>query len=325
MDDTIWAQIPDEVLIRVLSFLPLRMLFQLRVVCKRWSGMIQSSDFNRMCVDVKSPAMAAHPAICYVYNRVGFRWAIYDNEERQWQLMPDLSNRSEDDRIKKREIYVASRGLLCLLEVGNVDLINSLTVWNPLTNHETEVPRFLSAWSFPLVRIMFHDARTNSYKLILAGNQNYHPEDARYSATEVFDSARGEWAEGGKLLPSLRFPFSNGAFCNGAVYYFASRPMTMYDILLVYDVGENEWSEIKHIVPSNTYCTPYLFECDGNLLTVMHLLSGPPVRIASCGIFHLDFATKEWKMVTFMCIHVKLIVFICLYACNYYGAHDIMD
>jgi F-box interacting protein len=295
--NTIWAQIPDEVLIRVLSFLPLRMLFQMRVVCKRWSSMIRSSDFNRMCVDVQAPAVAPHPAICHVYNRLSFRWAIYSGSDRQWQLMPDFFHgRSEQDRMKKREVYVASRGLLCLLEVGDVDVIKSLTIWNPLTNHEQELPAFLSSWSFPLVRIMFHDARTNAYKLILAGNQNYHPEDERYSATEIYDSAHGAWIRGGKLLPSLRFPFSNGAICNGAVYYFASRPMTMYDILVVYDVDENEWSEINHVIPSNTYCTPYLFECDGNLLTVMHVLSGPPARIASCAIFHLDFRTKEWGM-----------------------------
>ncbi|KAG0630192.1 hypothetical protein M758_1G160800 [Ceratodon purpureus] len=297
MDDTIWAQIPDEVLIRVLSFLPLRMLFQMRVVCKRWSSMIQSSDFNRVCLDVNAPALAPHPAICYVYNRLGFRWAIYDNSERQWQLMPDFYSRSEEDRMKKREIYVASRGLLCLLEVGDIDVIKSLTIWNPLTNHEHELPTFLSSWSFPLVRIMFHDTETNSFKLMLSGNQNYHPEDERYSATEIYDSAQGAWIRGGNLLPSLRFPFSNGAICNGAVYYFASRPMTMYDILLVYNIGENKWSEVNHIIPTNTYCTPYLFECDGSLLTVMHLLSGPPARMASCAIFHLDFRTKEWMMV----------------------------
>ena len=297
MDDPIWSQMPDEVLIRVLSFLPLRMLFQMRVVCKRWLEMIQSPDFNRMCLDVRSPAVAPHPAICYVYNRLGFRWAIYDNLERQWQLMPEFYGRSEEDRVKKREIYVASRGLLCLLEVGDIDVIKSLTIWNPLTNHEHELPQFLSSWSFPLVRIMFHDARTNSYKLILSGNQNYHPEDKRYSATEIYDSAQGAWTRGGKLLPSLRFPFSNGAICNGAVYYFASRPMTMYDILLVYNIDENKWSEVNHIIPTNTYCTPYLFECNGKLLTVMHLLSGPPARIASCAIFHLDFGSKEWRMV----------------------------
>lgn len=272
------------------------MLFQMRVVCKRWASMIRSSDFTRICSDVRAPAVAPHPAICYVFNRLGFRWAVYDGQERQWQIMPDFNGRSQDDRMRKREIYVASRGLLCLLEVGDIDVLRSLTIWNPLTNKEQELPQMRSSWSFPLVRIMFHDARTNSYKLMLSGNQYYQPEDARYSATEIYDSAQGAWIRGGNLLPSLRFPFSNGAICNGTVYYFGSRPMTMYDILLMYDVEENKWSEIDHRIPTNTYCTPYLFECDGNLLTVMHLLSGPPARIANCAIFHLDFQSKEWKM-----------------------------
>lgn len=298
MNDIMWPEIPDDIMMRVLSFLPLRRLFQMRVVCKRWSNLTQCPDFNKICLEVKAPVLAPHPAVCYVYNRLGFRWAVFDTAEGKWQVMPNFHARFEDERTKNREIYVASRGLLCLLEVGTIDVMKSLTIWNPLTNHEQQLPKFLSLWSFPLVRIMVHYDNTNSYKLILSGNQNYPPQDERYSATEIFDSAKGVWVQGGKLLPNLMFPFSNGAVCNGAVYYFASRPMTMYDILLKYDVDEDKWSEIDHIIPQNTYCTPYLFDYNGNLLTLMHLLSGPPARNASCAIFHLDFNTREWTILT---------------------------
>lgn len=301
MDDSLWGQMPHEVLIRVLSFLPLARLFQLRCVCKRWSNVIYCPDFIRICVEVKAPAMSPQPAVCYVYSPGGFRWSLFDNTEKRWQLMPCYSGNSGTNHeiSRKREIYVATGGLLCLLEVGSVDLMKTLTVWNPLTNQGKELPSFINLWSYPLVRFMFEDAKNKSYKVVLSGNQNYQTEDDRFVATEIYDSGSGCWREGGNLLPSLRFPFSNGAFCKGVLYYLASRPMTMYDILIKYDIEEDEWSEVSHIIPIDTYCTPYLFECEGRLLMMMHLLTGT-ARMASCGIFDLNFETKEWEMLTEM-------------------------
>jgi len=70
----------------------------------------------------------------------------------------------------------------------------------------------------------------------------------------------------------------------------------MYDILIEYNLDTNEWNEIPHIIPTNIFCTPYLFEWEGHLLMMMHLLS-EFVQFASCAIFSLDLFTMHWEMI----------------------------
>lgn len=182
-----------------------------------------------------------------------------------------------------------------LLEFGNIDLLHDLMFLNPLTNKIKELPKFESSWSNPLVWHMLEDVKQQSYKIILSGNQNFEVEDDQYLIIKVYDSIFDTWRIGGSLLSSLRFPFSNGIMCNGVLYCLVSKPTTMYDILIEYNLDTNEWNEVPHIIISNTFCTPYLFEWEGHLLMMMHLLS-EVVQFASCAIFSLDLFTMHWEM-----------------------------
>ncbi len=107
---------------------------------------------------------------------------------------------------------------------------------------------------------MLEDVKQQSYKIILSSNQNFEVEYDQYLITKVYDSISDTWKIGGSLLSSLRFPFSNGAMCNGVLYYLGSKPTRMYDILIEYNLDTNEWNEVPHIIPTNTFCTPYLFD-----------------------------------------------------------------
>jgi hypothetical protein len=187
-------------------------------------------------------------------------------------------------------------GLFCLLEFGNIDLLHALMLWNPLTNKIKELPKLESSSSKSLVWHMLEDDKQQYYKIILFGNQNFEVEDDQYLITKVYDSIFDTWRIGGSLLSSLRFPFSNGAMCNGVLYYLVSKPMTMYDILIEYNLNTNEWNEVPHIIPTNTFCTPYLFEWEGHLLVRMHLHS-EVAHFASCAIFSLDLFNMHWEMI----------------------------
>lgn len=291
----LWSQVPHEVLMRVLSYLPLANLFRMRVVCKQWFDLIQSSDFYKMCKDANSPTVAPHLGVCHVQRSgFGFEWAVFENAWNKWQVMPRIND------VVPREIYVSSRGLLCLLSLGNYDSIEPLLVWNPLTDRKKELPPFLSTWSYPLVRIMFHNDDNKSYRILFSGNQTYPPTDERFLATEIYDSTNDVWTHGENLLADLRYPFSQGAVCDGALYFLASKTITLYDILIKYSVGEDKWTELDHVIPSDAFCTPHLFDFNGRLLTLMQLVSNPCSRFASCGIFGFNFDSREWDLVTEM-------------------------
>jgi hypothetical protein len=70
----------------------------------------------------------------------------------------------------------------------------------------------------------------------------------------------------------------------------------MYDILIEYNLNTNEWNEVPHIIPTNSFCTPYLFEWEGHLLMMMHFLF-EAAQFASCAIFSLDLFTMHWEMI----------------------------
>lgn len=161
---------------------------------------------------------------------------------------------------RRWEFNVGLGGMFCLLEFGNIDLLHALMFLNPLTNKIKELPKLESSWSNPLVWHMLEDVKQQSYKMILSSNQNFEVEDDQYLITKVYDSIFDTWRIGGSLLSSLRFPFSNGAMCNGVLYYLVSKPTAMYDILIEYNLDTNEWNEVPHIILINTFCTPYLFE-----------------------------------------------------------------
>jgi hypothetical protein len=143
---------------------------------------------------------------------------------------------------------------------------------------------------------MLEDVKQQYYKIIFFGTQNFEVEDDQYLITKVYDLIFDTWRIGGSLLSSLRFPFFNGAMCNGVLYYLASKPMTMYDILIEYNLNTNEWNEVPHIILNNIFCTPYLFEWEGHLLMMMHLLS-EATQFASCAIFSLDLFIMHWEMI----------------------------
>lgn len=173
---------------------------------------------------------------------------------------------------RRWEFNVGMGGLFCLLEFGNIDLLHAFMLWNPLINKIKELHKLESSWSKPLVWHMLEDVKQQYYKIILFGNQNFEVEDDQYLITKVYDSIFDTWRIGGSLLSSLRFHFSNGAMCNGVLYYLANKPMTMYDILIEYNLDTNEWNEVPRIIPTNIFCTPYFFEWEGHLLMIMHLL-----------------------------------------------------
>lgn len=287
----LWSQVPLEVLMRVLSYLPLASLFRVRIVCKLWFNLIQSSDFYKLCTEINTSTVAPHLGVCHVHkSEFGFEWAIFENLWNKWQVMPRINDIAQ-------EIYISSRGLLCLLSLGNYNSIEPLLVWNPLTNHKKVLPPFLRAWSYPLIRIMFH-YDDKSYRILFAGNQTYPPTDEMFLATEIYNSTNNVWTHGENLLADLRFPISQGAVCNGTLYFLASKTNTLYDILIKYNVDENKWMEVDHVIPSDAFCTPHLFEFNGQLLALMQLILDPSSRFASCGIFCFDFESKEWDLVS---------------------------
>ncbi len=206
-------------------------------MCKRWASIIYCLDLLQICLDVEIACMDPHPSIFFVYNRGGFWWSTFDHASQQWHIMPSFPKTSCP---RRQEFNVGMGKLFCLLEFGNIDLLHALMLWNPLTNKIKELPKLESSWSNPLLWHLLEDVKQQSYKIILSSNQNFEVEYDQYLITKVYDSISDTWKIGRSLSSSLRFPFSNGGMCNGVLYYLASKPTRMYDILIEYNLDTNE-------------------------------------------------------------------------------------
>jgi hypothetical protein len=293
MDESLWGALPIEVLDRILASLPFPFLFRIRCVCKRWRTLLADPEFLKARAELLAPwNVSLYPAVCFLSDRNyrdGFWWAAFDFSRDKWQIMPSLPQ----NFCGKHELYGSGGGLFCLQASKSLADMKVLSVCNPITAQWRDLPPLLHSWGDPVIRHMIMDFSTSSYKIILAGNRNYEVKDEEYQITEVYDSTLQTWKKGAKFLPSLYLPSPLGAYCNGFLFFLASRPMSyVYDVLIGYDVEQDVWMEIPHVPPKGIHGIPHLFERKGNLwMMISHLRMG---GVAAYAFFELNLNTKMW-------------------------------
>lgn len=175
MDPGLWDTLPDEIIDRILAFLPLPCFFRLQVVCKRWNSLRFSPGF----LDVYSEVVTPRPwlllfakgkersdvprvanlhklgvAYNFLLKRVSF---LYNTESRKWYnlALPCLPPQAS--------ILAASGGLLCC-EGG----MGYFLVCNPVTNTWRPLPpSFLDRNTIQFA--MVTEQSTKSYMVIAVG------------------------------------------------------------------------------------------------------------------------------------------------------------
>lgn len=274
MDQGLWSNLPEDVMDRILAWLPVASFFRFRTVCKRWSYIMFSSSFLSVCSHV--PAQS--PYFLKIANfENSMILSSFDPSVNKWHNIPI-------DFLPYHAGYpvAAARGLLCFINKirGYMDDYTSLFICNPLTKHWRELPPMLSKQR-PILVSMVVDKTTKAYKVIVAGQVS----------TEVFDSSSSTWKKSGSL-PRGEEISRNIAYCNGQVYCLAPRWYNC--ILLSYNVEQEVWARVKTgRLPG--YCQfRHLVECKGHLVIV-----GKSVRhqILTICIWLLEQRTMKWREV----------------------------
>ncbi|CAM6087405.1 unnamed protein product [Calypogeia fissa] len=90
--DGLWTELPADLLERVLSFLPVPDLCRLRSVCKRWSSLICTPEFGKICV--QNASKGPNVGSCLVvkpsldlsrsYSAGIPCWSIFDLDAKRW-------------------------------------------------------------------------------------------------------------------------------------------------------------------------------------------------------------------------------------------------
>lgn len=261
----LWSHLPEQVMERILAFLPLPSFFRFRSVCKRWNSLMYSSRFLEICSQIGGTTttrpwflMLKEPAITLTSEG----W-LYNPCARKWSKLP-LTFLPPGARV-----VATADGILCCSIYSETRVMASrssckkLLVCNPLTKTCIELPSTLKERFVPTVGIVVNP-ETNSYKVMVAGDDMISPFAVKNLTTEVYDSRTNRWRMAATALPRLcNLESGKTVFVQGTFYCMNYNPFSV----LAYDIEQEEWTNIQ--APMKRFIrTPNLVVCRGRLVLV---------------------------------------------------------
>eukprot|EP01018_Ginkgo_biloba_P027146 Gb_21514 [translate_table: standard] len=250
LEDTLWSQLPEELIERILLWLPVASTVQFRSVCTKWKYLLLSDRYyrHRYQIDVKRP--------WFFLCTTGKFSCVFDFEMNRWHRIPNPA-------IPRASILTAAGNIVCL---GNlVAECKVLTICNPISKTLKQLPATRRVQLIHKVSITL-DKDAQSYKIMVAGEDRAMPTMASrvYRLfTEFYDSKAGFWKMAGNPLAHAKFGSDPGVWCNGLFYCITELP---YGVV-IFDPENGVWSELEAAMPS-LLATPSLVESNGRLLMV---------------------------------------------------------
>ncbi|XP_042444649.1 F-box/kelch-repeat protein At5g43190-like [Zingiber officinale] len=225
MDPSIWGRLPDELLDRIIAFLPLRTILALRPTCRRFRSFLSSPAFLSLLHSQYSPSylLLSHPQFsdrCL---------PIYDSVADQWRSV-SLPSSFADACSPSSVLLSSASGLLCFslgrsaLLVANL-LTSSLKIL-PLPVYSASSPSAVTLVSFP--------SPSNSKR----GYKIFLPSDSA-DAVFLYDSASLAWTRFSGFESVLRRgnPRQAGAFFEASLYFTTPEPFSVVG----FDLRSGSW------------------------------------------------------------------------------------
>lgn len=296
LSPALWSTLPTELLERVLAFLPFPNLFRLRSVCRRWNALPHCSYFRQIRASAPRQWGACLPVLFCKDASIDTEdegwnsdsWSAYDTASNEWLRLPPLTCL---DARHPKYLVVGSGGLLC---IGDFDSTENLVVCNPVTRCFRELSPTLGEWAEPDLTAMAIDKHTGSYRLVLAGNRSFSPDESGYRTTEVYNSTTRAWAIAGNIPANLELHSQEGALCSNVLYCLARDPKQgSWNTLTAYDLVSGKWTIVSQSIPHGSR-TPHVIGSHGRILVVAECYD--MVGDSECVIlFELDLMTKKWR------------------------------
>ncbi|MED6213276.1 hypothetical protein PIB30_091564 [Stylosanthes scabra] len=228
------CDLPLELIGEILARLPVRLLLQLKTVCRSWNSLISSHDFTMQHVQ-----RSAQPRLAYACSRRILEWTtnygidvlnctlpslLYDQQQTLTKFVPFPKGMN---RQLQFSIEGSCNGLLCLSQ-GTPYLI--LTLFNPCTGSTsrtapTENPSELGK---SIYYGFGYDILHDKYKFVMGSSFNYLKTDphkmVRCGAKVCTFDANPSWKE----IDHPVFPYSiqngNGKYSGGTINWIVYDP-----------------------------------------------------------------------------------------------------
>ncbi|KAL5861794.1 hypothetical protein ACOSQ4_003090 [Xanthoceras sorbifolium] len=239
--------LPREIVLDILSRLPVTSLLQFKLVCKAWHNLAQdpllaSIHFQR--ASENNPCLIIH---C-------------DHPIRNQLYSVELSDNEEDQRVNKIRVPIfpefkiigSCKGLLCLCDYSTRD---SLYAYNPFTRKYMELPKSIDETLYDL-SVVFgfgFSQTTKEYKVVKVVYWRPPPRDRHpifrrcclQSEVQIFTLGKPAWRSLGKIPYHLLDQEPSQVLVNGRLHWSTwPRRYRIGRLLISFDLEDEQFREV---------------------------------------------------------------------------------
>ncbi|KAL3676651.1 hypothetical protein R1sor_026599 [Riccia sorocarpa] len=270
LDSGLWHRLPFDLLVKVLSKLPVSTLMRFCLVCKGWRGLIRSAEFAHQCHSVKPVAFFHHKA----------GWFYEMGERSPYLAFPNTKSNAWEKHMleftaEPVDLVAGDQGLMSF---RSREMHNILYMYNPLTRQwrkltvpgKTQVCVDLLRATRILVGLIVNQV-TGNYKLVVGFVRIQINVDEEFGGTYIYDSLSSAWTRTGDCpdLPVFMLDYRGimvdrflakwapgiCIHCGDNLYWaveeVSQKPKweDFFRILLKYDLKSGKWTVDEPILP----------------------------------------------------------------------------
>ncbi|XP_071713469.1 F-box/kelch-repeat protein At3g23880-like [Rutidosis leptorrhynchoides] len=237
----------SEIIIEILTRLPVESLLRCKSVCKLWRSLISDHHFikSHLNLSINRKNYANHRLIFSTVTRINLKICnlydvLYDKSVNAIELDYPLKH-------PRKSVWIVGscNGLLCIAIEED-----TLFIWNPSTRKSNRLPccGFKSKPGWYVLYGFGYDALTDDYKVV--GISCVFKTGAKYDTkVKVYSLKMGNWKKVGDFPHGIPLDDS-GKYSNGALHWAASRDFgSSYSWTIVsFDLSKEVYGEIPQPV-----------------------------------------------------------------------------
>ncbi|PIA34625.1 hypothetical protein AQUCO_03700130v1 [Aquilegia coerulea] len=260
------VELPMEMVMEILSWLPVKFLFQLKCISKTWLRLITyDSNFSKLHINHQL-IINPNPSILYTYEQAlkcTNKIRYYHRYAADYTAI-DKANVYEFPGKKcynqPYELFGICNGLLCLSN-SSPENYSTVYLWNPLTSDRIAIQcsRIPSCYAnrggigkYIVTNTLFgfgYHQGIDEYKVIRIVSSSPVQSDCPSHVSVYTLGAHSWW----RTLPDISYAISfadndqyeTTALVNGALHWFATRPGTLKrDVIVSFDLKDEVFREI---------------------------------------------------------------------------------
>ncbi|KAJ9536010.1 hypothetical protein OSB04_un000826 [Centaurea solstitialis] len=250
------VELPDEVIVEILSILPAKPLLRCRLVCKSWLNLISSTRFKLMHLHNFNQLNSHYFVRRMDYYAVEELYDVHFNDEA---FGLDIGTQIEFPFDRSRvnicyRVIGCCNGVVCLCDDDELDgdelSLDMIILWNPSIRRKLTLPLpmfFDVNFEDSYVVLGFgYDKMSDDFKVV---NLTYNEcSSSTRPHVEVYTVKTGIWRE-------VMFPHNLGCFniqsnwsqifANGSMHWMASNSNWSHYFIMTFDMGTELFGEIQ--------------------------------------------------------------------------------